>query len=153
MRNQPMPAYRARSPTMPPTPGELMKAPKKDYMSIRQLAFFENLLSKTKAEFLESAQAMQVGLRDDEAHADPTDCACIEEEHAMAALLCSREFDRMREIDSAIDRIHNRSYGWCRDSGEPIGLGRLIACPTAVFCIEVQELHEHGLNTNRTKQN
>ncbi|WP_196801292.1 TraR/DksA family transcriptional regulator [Bordetella sp. FB-8] len=153
MRNQPMPAYRARPPTMPPTLGELMKSPPKDYMSVRQLAFFENLLIKTKAEFLESTQAIRVGLRDDEAHADPTDCACVEEEHAMATLLCSREFHRMREIDSAINRIHNRSYGWCRDSGEPIGLGRLLACPTAVFCIQAQALHEHASNPNRTKQN
>lgn len=153
MRNQPMPAYRARSLNVSLTMGELMKAPKKDYMSIRQLAFFENLLSKSKAELLESSQAMQVGLQDDEAHADPTDCASVEEEHAMAALLCGREFNRMREIDSAIDRIHSRSYGWCRDSGEPIGLGRLIACPTAVFCIEVQALREHASNPGCTRQN
>ena len=152
MRNLSMPASRARSPTLPPTLGELMKAPQKDYMSIRQLAFFEDLLNKTKAALLESAHTAQVGLQDDEAHADPADCASVEEAHAMTALLCSREFNQLRKIDGAIDRIHRRSYGWCQDSGEPIGLGRLIACPTAVFCIEAQELHEHAANPYRPEQ-
>ena len=148
MRNLPMPASRARPPTMPLTPGKLMKAPQKDYMSIRQLAFFESLLNAAKRELLESAHAMQVGLQEDEAHADPTDCASVEEEHAMVALMCSREFNQLRKIDEAIDRIHKRSYGWCQESGEPIGLGRLIACPTALFCIETQAL-PRGLRSRR----
>lgn len=153
MRNLSTPARRARSPTMPPTLGEMMKASQEDYMSIRQLAFFEALLNEAKRKLLESAHVMQAGLQDDEAHADPADCASVEEEHAMVALLCSREFNQLRKIDDAIDRIHNRSYGWCRDSGEPIGLGRLIACPTAVFCIEAQVLHEHTANAYRFERN
>lgn len=153
MRNLSMPARRARSPTLPLTLGELMKASQKDYMSIRQLAFFEGLLNEAKTELLESAHAMQVGLQEDEAHADPTDCASVEEEHAMVALLCSRDFNQLRKIDDAIDRIHRRSYGWCQESGEPIGLGRLIACPTAVFCIEAQALHERTANAYRFKRN
>ena len=135
---------------MLPTLGELMKAPRKDYMSVRQLAFFEGLLNEAKTKLLESAYAMQIGLQDDETHADPADCASAEEEHAMEALLCSREFNQLRKIDDAIDRIHNRSYGWCRDSGEPIGLGRLVACPTAVLCIEAQELHERAATADRS---
>lgn len=153
MRNLPMPASRARPPTMPLTPGKLMKAPQKDYMSIRQLAFFESLLNAAKRELLESAHAMQVGLQEDEAHADPTDCASVEEEHAMVALMCSREFNQLRKIDEAIDRIHKRSYGWCQESGEPIGLGRLIACPTALFCIETQALREHAASPHRFTRN
>lgn len=120
----------------------LLKAPKRDYMSERQLQFFRVLLVKSRAELLASAYALQSRLKEDEAHADPADAASIEEEHTLELRLRDREYKQLRKVDHALERIQDGTYGWCRDSGEPIGLGRLLARPTAELCIEAQERHE-----------
>jgi DnaK suppressor protein len=48
----------------------------------------------------------------------------------------------LRKIDDALSRIEDGTYGWCQETGEPIGIPRLLARPTATFCIEAQERHE-----------
>ncbi|MBV7481498.1 RNA polymerase-binding protein DksA [Bordetella sp. BOR01] len=127
---------------LPLTQAALLKAPKSDYMSERQLQFFRARLILARAELLVSAYDMQSRLKDDEAHADPADMASIEEEHSLELRLRDREFKQLRKIDLALERIRDGSYGWCRDTGEPIGLRRLLARPTAELCIEAQERHE-----------
>lgn len=126
----------------PLTLAALLKAPKRDYMSERQLQFFRLLLIKSRAQLLASAYDMQIRLKEDEIHADPSDKASIEEEHTLELRLRDREFKQLRKVDQALERIEDGTYGWCRDSGEPIGLGRLLARPTAELCIEAQERHE-----------
>jgi len=128
----------------PMTLAALLKAPKSDYMSDRQLQFFHARLVDSRGELLASAYDMQSRLKEDEAHADPADVASIEEELTLELRLRDREFKQLRKIDRALERIRDGSYGWCRDSGEPIGLGRLLARPTAELCIEAQERHEQA---------
>lgn len=53
-----------------------------------------------------------------------------------------RERKLMKKIDEALERIEKGTYGWCEETGEPIGLKRLLARPTATLCLEAQERHE-----------
>jgi len=117
-------------PTM--TREELLAAPEDDYMSEAQLAFFRHLLMSEKQALVE----------DNEATPDWTDRATVEEEHALELRVRDRERKLMKKIDEALARIEDGSYGWCEETGEPIGVPRLLARPTATLSVEAQERHE-----------
>jgi len=73
---------------------------------------------------------------------DPADRATLEEEHALELRTRDRERKLLKKIDGALARIEDGSYGFCEETGEPIGLQRLIARPTATLSIEAQERRE-----------
>jgi DnaK suppressor protein len=73
---------------------------------------------------------------------DPNDRASMEEEFSFELGIRDRERKLLRKIDEALTRIDNKTYGWCQETGEPIGLLRLLARPTATLCLEAQERHE-----------
>lgn len=124
------------------TAEELLAMPESEYMNARQLGFFRDLLQKQKAELLENGQATIHHLQETEATPDEADRATQEEEHVLEQRIRDRERKLIRKIDQALDRIANNTYGYCDVSGEPIGLRRLIARPTATLSIEEQERHE-----------
>lgn len=124
------------------TAEELLAMPESEYMNNRQLGFFRDLLQKQKAELLENGQATIHHLQETEATPDEADRATQEEEHVLEQRIRDRERKLIRKIDQALDRIANNTYGYCDVSGEPIGLRRLIARPTATLSIEEQERHE-----------
>ena len=74
--------------------------------------------------------------------ADPADRATIEEEHALELRTRDRERKLLRKIDQAITRIDSGDYGWCDETGEAIGVPRLLARPTATLTLEAQERRE-----------
>ena len=121
---------------------QLLAAGEDDYMSIEQLDFFRHLLMSEKQVLLDKARATTEVLQDNIATPDWTDRATVEEEHAIELRVRDRERKLMRKIDEALGRIEDGSYGWCEDTGEPIGVPRLLARPTAVLCVEAQERHE-----------
>ncbi len=121
---------------------QLLAAPESEYMSANQLAFFKALLLKEKQVLLDSAHETTENLQENEATPDWTDRATIEEEHALELRVRDRERKLMKKIDQALGRIEDGSYGWCEETGEPIGIPRLLARPTATLCIEAQERHE-----------
>lgn len=123
---------------------ELLAMPDSDYMNAEQLAFFRALLMKMRAELLENGQATIHNLQETAATPDEADRATQEEEHVLEQRIRDRERKLIHKIDSALDRITNGTYGYCEESGEPIGLRRLIARPTATLCIEEQERHERA---------
>ncbi|ATE59330.1 RNA polymerase-binding protein DksA [Thauera sinica] len=125
-----------------PTEAELLAAPEDDYMSPRQLAFFRALLLRERDALLDSAHRTTLHLQEFESPADPADRASLEEDHTLELRVRDRERKLLHKIDEAITRIDNGSYGWCEESGEPIGIARLLARPTATYSIEAQELHE-----------
>ncbi|MDX9701140.1 MAG: RNA polymerase-binding protein DksA [Rhodocyclaceae bacterium] len=127
-------------PTM--TREELLAAPEDDYMSEAQLAFFRHLLMSEKQALVEAARETTVHLQDNEATPDWTDRATVEEEHALELRVRDRERKLMKKIDEALARIEDGSYGWCEETGEPIGVPRLLARPTATLSVEAQERHE-----------
>ena len=126
-----------------PTVEELLAMPEADYMSPRLLKFFKKLLLEEKRKLLEkAAETTQYLQQENEVTPDWTDRATIEEEQALELRVRDRERKLMKKIDEALERIEKGTYGWCEETGEPIGLKRLLARPTATLCLEAQERHE-----------
>lgn len=121
---------------------QLLAAPEDDYMSDAQLEFFRQLLLSEKQSLINSARETTINLQDNEATPDWTDRATVEEEHALELRVRDRERKLMKKIDEALGRINDGSYGWCEETGEPIGIPRLLARPTATLSVEAQERHE-----------
>ncbi len=121
---------------------ELLRAPGSQYMNTEQLAFFRERLLETQRELLEKADLTSEHLREHELEADPTDQATIEEEYALELRARDRERKLLKKIDEALRRIEEGSYGYCEETGEPIGIPRLIARPTATLSIEAQSRRE-----------
>jgi len=124
------------------TEAELLRAPASQYMSSEQLSFFRERLLETQRELLEKANLTSEHLREHELEADPTDQATIEEEYALELRARDRERKLLKKIDEALRRIEEGSYGYCEETGEPIGIARLIARPTATLSVEAQSRRE-----------
>jgi len=121
---------------------ELLRASAAQYMSAEQLAFFRERLVEMQKELLEKADLTSEHLREHELEADPTDQATIEEEYALELRARERERKLLKKIDESLRRIDEGSYGYCEETGEPIGVPRLLARPTATLTIEAQARRE-----------
>ncbi len=124
------------------TEAEILKMPKSDYMNAAQLRFFKGQLMELQRQLRENAGATTEHLRELSFAPDPADRATLEEEHALELRTRDRERKLLKKIDSSLARIEDGSYGFCEETGEPIGLQRLIARPTATLSIEAQERRE-----------
>ncbi|MED5622065.1 RNA polymerase-binding protein DksA [Ideonella sp. BN130291] len=114
-----------------------------DYMNELQLDFFRARLEALRAGLEEKAQATTQGLREVELGApDLADRATIEEEHALELRTRDRERKLLRKIEESLQRISSGDYGWCEETGEEIGVARLIARPTATLTVEAQARRE-----------
>jgi len=125
-----------------PTESELLRMPAKDYMNEAQLAFFREMLINLKEELVTNAGETSEHLRETPSVPDPADRATIEEEHALELRTRDRERKLMKKIEQALTRIESGDYGYCDETGEPIGLKRLLARPTATLTIEAQQRRE-----------
>ena len=121
---------------------ELLRAPASQYMNAGQLAFFRARLLETQKEMLEKANRTSEHLREHELEPDPTDQATIEEEYALELRARERERKLLKKIDEALRRIDEGNYGYCEETGEAIGIPRLLARPTATLTIEAQARRE-----------
>ncbi|WP_374246096.1 RNA polymerase-binding protein DksA [Zoogloea sp.] len=124
------------------TEAEILAMPEDDYMNPAQLEFFRERLSKMREELLENAASTGANLRENELVADPADRATVEEEHALELRVRDRERKLIKKIEEALERIAEGEYGWCEETGDPIGIGRLLARPTATLSIDAQERRE-----------
>ena len=124
------------------TEAEKRAATEYEYMSPAQLAFFRQRLVEEEASLRAAASETTSHLQENEAEPDPNDRASSEEEHTIELRVRDRERKLLKKIQKALARIDDGSYGWCEDTGEPIGIARLLARPTANLCIEAQERHE-----------
>src|SRR5471030_637257 len=111
-------------------------------MNPDHLAFFREKLLQMKAELLANADLTSQHLQEQEATPDPADRATLEEEYALELRTRDRERKLLLKIDSTVRKIDDGSYGYCADTGEPIGLARLMARPTASLTLEAQERRE-----------
>ena len=121
---------------------ELLKMSDKDYMNKEQLQFFKDRLQKLKEDILKNAESTTVNLRENTLVPDPADRATIEEEHALELRTRDRERKLLKKVEQALSRIESSEYGWCEETGEAIGLSRLLARPTANLSLEAQERRE-----------
>ncbi|MDD2811311.1 RNA polymerase-binding protein DksA [Rhodoferax sp.] len=114
-----------------------------DYMNDTQMAFFRLKLVTLKNDILSNAGETTEHLREDTVVVpDPADRATIEEEHALELRTRDRERKLLKKIEQSIDRIDAGDYGYCDETGEPIGVGRLLARPTATLSLEAQQRRE-----------
>ena len=125
-----------------PTEDELMKMPESEYMNERQLGFFRDRLRQLEREILSNAGTTTEHLRETQFVPDPADRATIEEEHALELRTRDRERKLLKKVQQSIARIDSGDYGWCEETGEPIGVPRLLARPTATLSLEAQERRE-----------
>ncbi len=125
------------------TDAEVIAMPDEEYMNKTQLTFFKFKLSELRDSILKSASETTEHMRDDSAVVpDPTDRATIEEEHALELRTRDRECKLLKKIQQSITRIEQDDYGYCDETGEPIGVSRLIARPTASLSLEAQQRRE-----------
>ena len=116
--------------------------PESDYMNEQHLAFFRALLTQMQNDLISSADATAVHLQEHETAPDPADRASQEEEYALELRTRDRERKLLVKIQESLREIDSGDYGYCRDTGEPIGLRRLLARPTATLSVEAQERRE-----------
>ena len=126
----------------PLTEADLLKAPEKDYMNAEQLEFFKEKLLALKSDLLKHANETTEHLRENVLVPDPADRATIEEEHALELRTRDRERKLLKKVEQSLASIESGDYGWCEETGEPIGIPRLLARPTANLSLEAQERRE-----------
>ncbi len=114
----------------------------KDYMNAGQLEFFKTKLLALKEDLLQHANETTEHLRENVLVPDPADRATIEEEHALELRTRDRERKLLKKVEQSLARIESGDYGWCEETGEPIGIPRLLARPTATLSLEAQERRE-----------
>ncbi len=125
------------------TDEEVLAMPDEAYMNDKQLAFFRHKLVMLKSDLLSNADETTEHLREDTVIVpDPADRATIEEEHALELRTRDRERKLLKKIEQAITRIDAGDYGYCDETGEEIGVARLIARPTATLSLEAQQRRE-----------
>ncbi len=125
-----------------PTQAELLNMPESDYMNAAQQAFFKHLLKEREAQLRSNAGETAEHLRENSIVPDPADRATIEEEHALELRTRDRERKLLKKVQEALRRLENGEYGWCEETGDPIGIPRLLARPTATLSLEAQQRRE-----------
>ena len=122
---------------------EVMAMSDNDYMNDAQMAFFRLKLVALKQGILANDGETTEHLREDTVVVpDPADRATIDEEHALELRTRDRERKLLKKIEQSIQRIDSGDYGYCDETGEPIGVGRLLARPTANLSLEAQQRRE-----------
>ncbi|MCM8635591.1 RNA polymerase-binding protein DksA [Accumulibacter sp.] len=124
------------------TEAMLLAAPEEQYMSAEQIAFFRRRLLAEEQSLLSAVKETAGHLQEAEISSDWNDRASAEEEHTLELRVRDRERKLLRKIRDALKRIEEGNYGWCEETGEPIGIARLLARPTAALCLEAQERRE-----------
>jgi len=140
-------AHRSEEPVMVngrrlPSEEQLLKMSDASYMNDEQLAFFKYRLQRMEQELLANAGETTEHLRETVIVPDPADRATIEEEHALELRTRDRERKLLKKVQSALQRIESGDYGYCEETGDPIGIPRLLARPTATLSLEAQQRRE-----------
>ncbi|MEC7832794.1 MAG: RNA polymerase-binding protein DksA [Pseudomonadota bacterium] len=113
------------------------------YMSSKQVSHFKLILLEWKKQLMREAdKTVQHMQQDSSKLSDPNDAATQEEEFRLELRTRDRERKLINKIDQALQRVEDGTYGFCEETGEPIGIKRLEARPIATLCIEAQERHE-----------
>lgn len=124
------------------TQSELLSLPDDAYMNAVQLAFFKRLLEMQLEALQSNMQLTSAHLLDHQGTPDPADRATQEETHGLELRTRDRERKHIKTIQAALLRIAQGNFGYCEETGEPIGLARLLARPTTKLCLEARERHE-----------
>lgn len=122
-------------------------------ITTQQLNYFRERLLQLRQELKEKLEQDLCRIQEEAIHEpDPIDRASIETSHSLRVRACDQERQLIFKIDQALERIHDRTYGYCEETGEPIGLARLEAYPIATLCLEAQERSEQFTKNRRLKR-
>jgi len=132
----------AKTDGAPLSEAQIIKMSDKDYMNAEQLAFFKSRLQQLEKDLIKNAGETTEHLRETTLVPDPADRATIEEEHALELRTRDRERKLLKKVQQSIASIDGGEYGWCAETGEPIGVQRLMARPTATLSLEAQQRRE-----------
>jgi DnaK suppressor protein len=124
------------------TEEQLLAMPEAEYMNGEQLAFFRYRLQEMERELLSNADETTEHLRETVIVPDPADRATIEEEHALELRTRDRERKLLKKVQGSLAQIESGEYGYCEETGDPIGIPRLLARPTATLSLEAQQRRE-----------
>jgi len=124
------------------TEEQLLAMSDSQYMNSDQLAFFRYRLQKIEQELLSNADETTEHLRETVIVPDPADRATIEEEHALELRTRDRERKLLKKVQASLQQIESGEYGFCEETGDPIGIPRLLARPTATLSLEAQQRRE-----------
>jgi len=120
----------------------LLAMPESDYMNDTQLRFFTQFLQQQRTEVEEHLKSVREEMTQQDNAGDEADHAIVEEELRLLLRQAERETKLLGKIDKALDRIRQGEYGYCMETGAPIGLKRLLLRPTAELCTEAKQMHE-----------
>ena len=132
--------------SQPPTEQQIIDAPESEYMNQAQLAFFRNRLIELHDETRKRIREAKEEMLCPPDLSDASDRATWEEQCALSMRIVDREQKLLPKIQQALERIRLDTYGYCLETGEPIGIPRLLVRPTAEYCADVkifQEMKEH----------
>ncbi len=133
--------------TLPP---DYRPSDSEEFMNPQQQAYFRQKLLRWRQELLREAEDTLASLSAGGINeADLTDRASVETDRALELRTRDRQRKLISKIDEALRRIDDGSYGWCEETGEPIGLARLEARPIATLSLEAQERHERRERVHR----
>lgn len=124
------------------TEKQILKAKAADYMNDEQLEFFRNRLVELHESTCVRIQEAKEQMHSPISFSDPNDRASCEEQASIALRIVEREQRLLPKIQKSLEAIRTGDYGYCLESGEPIGIERLLARPTAEYCAEVKTLKE-----------
>ena len=131
-------------------PEDYTPAEDEPFMNERQLEWFRRELIRQKNELLSESRSTIAGLQDGTRNIpDIADRASEETDRALELRIRDRQRKLVAKIDSALRRIEEGEFGYCRETGEPISLKRLVARPTTTLSLEAQERHERREKVHR----
>lgn len=124
-------------------PDDYQPTKDEEYMCAQQLAYFRDLLLTWRTQLQQESLATVLELQEHSAiEADPNDQASLEYEQTLELRTRDRGRKLISKIDEALDRIKDGSFGYCEETGDPIGIGRLLARPIATLSIEAKRRQE-----------
>ncbi len=135
-------------------PANYKPTEKEKYMNGQMLEYFRQKLVHWKAEIIKESDEMLHDLADEGGLQEPdiADRASVETEVALELRARDRQRKLIAKIDEALERIRIGEYGYCEETGEPIGIKRLEARPVATLTVEAQERHERMERTQRDER-
>ena len=131
------------------TEQELLEQPEDAYMDAAQLQYFRLLLQTEMASVKSRVQAVREEVGGLEKAADDVDVAASEQHRQSLLRSLDREASNIAEIRKAIDAIDAGEYGWCGETGEKIGLPRLLSQPRSLLSFEAKQAQEHKARHRR----
>ena len=124
------------------TEKEILAMPKSAYMNDKQLLFFKDMLLKFESETKKHIQEVREQISDEPREMDENDQATQEEERSLSLRIIDREIKFLKKVRQSLTAIDEGNYGYCEETGEPIGLERLLLRPTATLCVDAKSIME-----------